>query len=80
MAEELSKRYINIPSRHHFLRDRPSMAERIALRRKNTDIRFRDGFIRHAKYPKKYKPCDNNKYESYQIERLRNAGQKYEEA
>ncbi|CAG8590340.1 857_t:CDS:2, partial [Diversispora eburnea] len=39
-----------------------------------------DGFIKHARYPASYKPCYNNLYEQYAIERLGRDDHRYEKA
>ncbi|CAG8472449.1 11830_t:CDS:2 [Diversispora eburnea] len=78
MAEDVCKHYIPKPAVSLHLWNRPSRADRVALRKKNTGIKFRDGFIKHARYPASYKPCYNNLYEQYAIERLGRDDQRYE--
>ncbi|RHZ79775.1 hypothetical protein Glove_141g51 [Diversispora epigaea] len=78
MAEDIGKRYITSPPASCYLWNRPSRAERIALRKKNTGIKFRDGFFNYARSPASRKPCYNNPYEQYQIERMGRIGQTYE--
>ncbi|RHZ44924.1 hypothetical protein Glove_707g58 [Diversispora epigaea] len=80
MAEDISKRYITSSPASHYLWNRPSRAERIALRKKNTGIKFRDGFFNYARSPASRKPCYNNLFEQYQIERMERVGQTYEKA
>ncbi|CAG8502090.1 4099_t:CDS:2 [Diversispora eburnea] len=80
MAEDVCKHYIPKPATSLHLWNRPSRADRVALRKNNTGIKFRDGFIKHARSPASRKPCYNNPFEQYQIERSERDDQIYEEA
>ncbi|CAG8595131.1 5886_t:CDS:2 [Diversispora eburnea] len=80
MAEDVCKHYIPKPAMSLHLWNRPPRADRVALRKNNTGIKFRDGFIKHARSPASHKPCYNNLFEQYQIERLGRDDQRYEKA